>query len=405
MQPSSTPSSQVPLQKGLFQNGAWYCNCSPRLPAVQFTVRRDTPNKGRVFYTCQRKREDKAKCDFFLWSEDAHAAEMDSVSSNAHSEHVTPGPAPKRQRTLHESITPTPIQEKRQEKTPVTSIADLNRMLSGTDATSTTASSSTMKLGSPLSAKTNDNLDQLLSSDDEDELAHALQSALTQKMQSTPSASSKRKRPDVEEFSDFSAGEEDELAALADSSSQHKSKHQAVSYGTPTPGKTHTVENGMPTPLTEKPVRRVLFADAGAGSAKRPRTDDFTSIATSPLQGKQRSASPHSSPHSTPASSQEIGAGGKSPAANLTQEIMALLEGQKIDDNARRSVRGALDKHAARAKGLERGRDAARDAIKKAEARAASLQQRVADLENQRKLDAEARQKMRTDLMKLYRES
>lgn len=397
MRPSQAPttpsSGKVPLN-GLFRNGVWHCNCIPRLPAILLQVKKDTPNKGRSFYTCQKDKDKKNKCDFFLWAEDAHEREIGSVLTNSRSEtEGTPSRKPKkRQRTLHESITPAKEKRHWSEKTPVTSLADLNRMLNPGESTpSATTKSSTLKSSSTLKEGSDTALTPLFSSD-EDELARPdeLQPSATQ---NTPSVGSKRKRSDVEDYSDFSSGEEEELVALTNSSVQAQSKHRNA-FETPTTGRTTVkVENGMPTPLTEKPVRRVLFADPEVNTTKRSHTDNFGSVSTSVVQQSSQS------PSSTPSSSQQ------DHGKDVTQEVMALLDGQKLDSQVLRSVRSALEKHAARAKGLERGRDASREAVKKAEARVAELQQRIADLENQRKLDAEARIKMRSELMKLYRES
>lgn len=38
--------------------------CKPRKPALCLTVKKDSPNKGKRFYTCQ---DNPKKCDFFLW--------------------------------------------------------------------------------------------------------------------------------------------------------------------------------------------------------------------------------------------------------------------------------------------------------------------------------------------------
>ncbi|KAH7060748.1 hypothetical protein B0J12DRAFT_650008 [Macrophomina phaseolina] len=66
----STPSKQQ--QRGKFDAGVWYCDCVDNgapLPAAKFKVRKEGPNKGRWFWTCQKKGE--AGCGFFLWEEDA----------------------------------------------------------------------------------------------------------------------------------------------------------------------------------------------------------------------------------------------------------------------------------------------------------------------------------------------
>ncbi|KAI0842037.1 hypothetical protein F5Y06DRAFT_166646 [Hypoxylon sp. FL0890] len=405
MRPSqapSTPSGNKVLRKGLFRNGVWHCNCIPRLPAVLLQVKKDTRNKGRSFYTCQKDKDKKNKCDFFLWAEDAYEREVGSVLTNARSEaEDTPSRKPKkRQRTLHESITPAKEKRHWSEKTPVTGLAELNRMLNpGEDTASATAKSSTLKSSSTLKGDSSTAPQPISSSSDEEKdepirISNAKRQPSA--MPSTPSTGSKRKRPDVEEYSDFSSGEEEELVALANSSEKAQSKHRNA-FETPTTSRTKVkVEDGMPTPLTDKSVRRVLFAEPEVNNAKRSRTEAFASTSTSiPQQSSQ-------SPSSTPSSSQQ---GHGTTGKDVTQEVMALLDGQKLDNQVLRDIHNALEKHAAKAKGLERGRDASREAVKKAEARVAELQQRVADLENQRRLDSEARVKMRSELMKLYRDS
>ncbi|KAF3056624.1 putative px domain-containing protein [Daldinia childiae] len=377
-----SPSGKVPLN-GHFRNGIWYCNCIPRLPAIQYLAKRETPNKGRSFYACKKDRNKENKCNFFLWTEEAHTREVNNVLTNSRSEvEGTPSQRPKkRQRTLHESI--TPAKEKRQGKTPVTSLADLDCMLNP-DSPSATAQSSTMKTRSS-SKEAAKSVQKSASSDENDDLAHTSDDAQAQSDSApdTPSAAPKRKRSDVEEYSDLTSGEEQELVALANNSAQPQTK-QRNAFATPSGPRT-LIEDGMATPLTEKPTRRVLFADP-----------------SSPITPKRDLAASSTSP---PSSQQQQDPATPGKERELTQEIMALLYDQNIDGTVRRKIRSTLDRHAARAKGLERGRDASREAAKKAEARVAELQQRVADLENQRRLDGEARQKMRTDLMKLYRES
>ncbi|KAI1208860.1 uncharacterized protein F4807DRAFT_429759 [Annulohypoxylon truncatum] len=409
----STPSSKSPLN-GFFRNGVWHCNCIPRLPAVQFTVRRDTANKGRSFYTCQKDKDKKNKCDFFLWTEDAHEREIGAVLTNSRSEaEGTPSHKPKRQRTLHESITPAKEKRPEGEKTPVTSISELNRMLgrnqNGESAVSSATLQSETVRGSPSISKTPvNNTGGLFSSDEDSDEMDEIFKELSEKpvpsaTHGTPSAGSKRKRPEVDDYSDFSSGDEEVLATIADNSAKAQTRHRDACE-TPSANRTLVAEDGLPTPLTEKPVRRVLFADQG-GMGKRVRTDDNGSFSTPAASTSFASASTpkhtSASPSSTPSSSQ----GKSNPTTTITDEVMGLLDGARLDGDAERAVRAALDRHAARARGLEKGRDAAREAMKTAKAQIAELQARVAHLENQKRLDAGARQKMRTDLMKLYRES
>lgn len=55
-------------------------SCIPRLPARHFQVKKEGPNKGRWFYTCQGTKE--SGCGFFLWEEDAIARAVQVVMNN-----------------------------------------------------------------------------------------------------------------------------------------------------------------------------------------------------------------------------------------------------------------------------------------------------------------------------------
>jgi len=86
-------------EKGRFENGIWMCDCNPRLPAEHFQVKKETANKGRWFFTCQRSSSNRTKnshlhipvhheaasCGFYLWEDDAkprmEAAVLNGVRS------------------------------------------------------------------------------------------------------------------------------------------------------------------------------------------------------------------------------------------------------------------------------------------------------------------------------------
>ncbi|KAF2792237.1 hypothetical protein K505DRAFT_247135 [Melanomma pulvis-pyrius CBS 109.77] len=73
-------------QRGQFENGAWSCDCSPRLPAVHYQVKKDGLNKGRWFYSCQKPMSDENRCKFFLWDSDAKPREERALLNNSRSE-------------------------------------------------------------------------------------------------------------------------------------------------------------------------------------------------------------------------------------------------------------------------------------------------------------------------------
>lgn len=76
------PRSTAP--KGVFADGVWHCDCTPRLPAEHFKVKKESKNQGRWFYTCQN--QEPQRCGFFLWDEDARLREEGAVLNNSRSE-------------------------------------------------------------------------------------------------------------------------------------------------------------------------------------------------------------------------------------------------------------------------------------------------------------------------------
>ena len=64
--------------RGLFADGIWLCDCTPRQPAEHFKVKKEGPNKGRWFHTCQAQPDTK-RCGFFIWDEQSKLREEAAV--------------------------------------------------------------------------------------------------------------------------------------------------------------------------------------------------------------------------------------------------------------------------------------------------------------------------------------
>ncbi|KAF2727593.1 hypothetical protein EJ04DRAFT_581933 [Polyplosphaeria fusca] len=109
---------------GVFLNHAWYCDCNPRQAAVKFQVKKNTANKGKWFYTCQKPREDPQKCKFFLFVDQAKSREQYALQNNSHTESNTrpnvPAPPAPPVQPQHVSGPPPPY-------TVQTGPSDLNR--------------------------------------------------------------------------------------------------------------------------------------------------------------------------------------------------------------------------------------------------------------------------------------
>ncbi|KAH8676276.1 hypothetical protein BX600DRAFT_508440 [Xylariales sp. PMI_506] len=424
---SSSPPKEP--ENGYFTKGQWHCNCKPRLPAVQFQVRRESANKGRWFWTCQIPRTkgktgNPANCGFFLWDDEAKQREKGAVLNNSRTE-----PSPRKklvQTTLSASVKPRPEGPRHwTERTDVTPLAELERQVRGErSAPPVPVAAPAMQLDHGASAASSKTLDHdyaadLLSDMDEDLEEMVLATSSKPNNLRSTSAGSKRKQSEVEEeeedygLDDISSDEERLLVDITDSSTPPVGAKKRDAFATPATERRTNVDvaGGMPTPLlTDKSVRRVLFTEPEVSpSAKRQKIEDPGTSFSS-----EHSAVGGATPsRTTPTSSQEGPDAQTTPATlsaasslpNITAEVLSILRSQKLDDTVLRQVSGALERYAAKAKGLERGRDASRLAVRKAEAKVAQLQERIADLENRRKLDAEARLKLRRGLIDLYTEN
>ncbi|KAI8632371.1 hypothetical protein F5Y19DRAFT_472399 [Xylariaceae sp. FL1651] len=437
--PPKPTATIVRSTKGLFRNGAWHCNCSPRLKAVQKTAKRKTKNQGRTFYCCPVDKNEGNRCDFFLWTEDAHERARNSLLSNNRSEMTSPPQKPKKQMTLHESLTPRQDKRKLEERTPLTKLSELQSVVNGAStSTSSLAPAPALESSSKSSATAQGSTirgrreialswpdeDIYGTSSDEAEVDSptrsrstrngGLQPSMMPKTTITRAAGSKRKQPTGEDDNyDISSGAEEELAAIAEKSSETSRTLGRYRDAFITPNSQHVTDmkDGLPTPsLTREPAEQVcrrLFTETRESSsnsakntsnAKRQRVEDQSAATQSNAPTRAQSSTtvvtsttaPSSTPHglNTPSTS----------SAGLTQEVMDLLKDEKISESVRNAVRRTLNQHAAQAKGLERGRDIARNATKKAEARIAQLQAKVADLET-------ARVNCRSKLLNCYQES
>ena len=76
-------------------------NCKTRLPASHFQVKKEGPNRGKWFYTCQEPKG--SGCGFFLWDDNAKGREAHAVLNNSRFENDdlrTPADAARDKRTI-----------------------------------------------------------------------------------------------------------------------------------------------------------------------------------------------------------------------------------------------------------------------------------------------------------------
>ncbi|WYZ34759.1 hypothetical protein EsH8_I_001035 [Colletotrichum jinshuiense] len=372
----SHQSSNSSRFNGLFLEGNWYCNCEPRLLAKHQPVKKNGPNKDRLFYSCE-----KWECDFFLWEEDAETRAGEST--------LTLPPRPEETTlvaaadgSMAQVPTPGGGSAVKPAPRPTSTAAPAAPEAPPTPATQRSVARQRL-LNSYFSTRS--------------EQAPGEANGATGAAE-TPSRGRKRRVV----FESDSDDEEDEYGLGELSPDEEKAINEAVERSaqklrdaappsTPV-GQSATRGAAQPTPQT---VTRTLFPEA-----KRRRTDEApgsanVSFSTAPPSPATiRPSSPP--PASTPSREEE------QQQLDPTEEVMALLEGQKVDYATKQTVRGILERFAMKAKGLAKGRDSVRAALKTKDERIAELQERVTSLESRNRVQREEIADFKASIMDLY---
>lgn len=332
--------------RGLFADGIWHCNCTPRLPAEHFKVKKEGKNQGRWFYTCQQS--EPRRCDFFLWDEDAKPREEAAVLSGRRTEprrddgqdgwnagrgneQPHQGPAGKGLFARKEQQSETRDDESTDSPTPSPSN---NMNVSATNGTKRKAWDADL-----------DEDDFGLFGEDEKDIAEAAETAIetphkTQKMgiYATPATTAKRKLPWLEEPT--------------------------------TPATSKQTESYFDTP------------------SKPPTSSNSTSLDGNQLHTPAVAPTPANPASPSPPARQKDAL--VDPADNnssLTSEVLNALSSTKLPADTLANVRSILTRHDLRNQGVTKGRDISRLALKAKDAKINELQARIASLEAEREVE------------------
>lgn len=354
--------------KGVFADGIWHCNCTPRLPAEHFKVKKESKNQGRWFYTCQN--QEPKRCDFFLWDEDAKLREEGAVLNNSKSE-----PKSRQVPTAQEGW-------------------DAGRsrggMFAGIDPISMEGASTRQR------------------EDEESTEEGSPPPAYSSQQQGKGASKRKANAVMLDDDQDddllrwpLTGQEEEELVNAADS----------IMPPPETPRK--VAKTGIyATPVTTVEKKRTLpWQQVSAVNATTPttpslvgrqQTDYLDTPSTSPT--KAPSAIPDVAYGPTPTLQASIGTPQvKSPpppsrhrdalsnpadsSSALTNEALAALAGTSIPPSVLSNLRGILSKHDLKSQGVVKGRDISRLGLKAKEAKIVELQARIASLEAEKEVD------------------
>jgi hypothetical protein len=387
-------------------------------------VKKDSPNKGKRFYTCQ---DNPKKCDFFLW----FVFHPNGISNSPTYEHTRlrrhrEEEAMKRERDavlLYNSRSENGVTTSVRAKTPEPA-PPLN--LAGPKAAALTISQYFDRPGAPkrrifqgADAPRQDRPSESSDTDDDgvSKPSQTLHGSSSSKSPSSNSRSrpgeqaprpgraadpvtpaAKRKRSvflDDDSNDDLFGGDdlydsetERQLAAITDESARKQQRTRDAYDNT---SKAH---GGLPTPTSRRPGL-LIGHDERERSAKRQRQADSPSgLGEQTVWGNPETPTPYRKTDAlvaggakitTPETARETAA----PVAaedfpRIADEVMEMIYQQPVSESTKRTLRLAMERHEARVRGVVRGRDAARAIIAERDARIATLQERVVALENSR---------------------
>jgi len=362
------PRSSAP--KGVFADGIWHCDCTPRLPAEHFKVKKESKNQGRWFYTCQN--QEPQRCGFFLWDEDAKVREEGAVLNNSRSE-----PKSRQAPAAQDGW-------------------DAGRSRGG------------MFAGVDPMAKATD-IDPAKRDDEsmEDESPPPIYSS---QQHSNNSVKRKADTTNLDADNDSEDGllpwpltgqEEQDLIDAADSvAPPPETPRKAIKtgvYATPatTVEKTRTLpwlqesNNASDSPATPSALLRhqTNHLDSPSKQATKtlPPIPEHTYPPTPTLQASTRNTQPDIS--SAQGRYKDAFSNPADSASSLVTEALAALSGTAVSEDVLTTLRAILSKHDLKSQGVVKGRDISRLALKAKEAKIAELQARVASLEAERELD------------------
>ncbi|RMY04290.1 hypothetical protein D0868_07026 [Hortaea werneckii] len=351
--------------KGLFADGIWQCNCTPRLPAEHFKVKKEGKNQGRWFYTCQQQQE--KRCDFFLWDEDAKPREEAAVLSGKRTEpgavnsggQMQGGWNAGRGYGRYEPVAASNVNV-------VSDIGESNRQESAKP------SSPPPPYSSPQDQEQRSGLKRGANSagmDDEDEDAFSWS---------------------------LTAQEEQDLAKVAARTAPetpNKAQKTGV-YATPATSGKRKLPWEMPqqqqpaTPSTVGTNGKTVTDYFHQSPSKRPAafspiTEELEPVIETPH------AAPTPATAQTPTSARHHNAlvNPADSASTLTAEALSALSAVRLPPDVLSNLRSILSKHDLKTQGVTRGRDISRLALKSKEAKIAELQKRIESLEADMELD------------------
>lgn len=379
-----TPPSQKKPTNGLYQDGEWWCNCTPRQRAAHRETKKEGPTKGHWFHTCTMR----PRCNFFMWDDEAQLRENAILNATevVEREELPPRPTSTQKRlTSFYQVTPGSRRKTR----------DLGPDDS-TDSGSGSGSGSENEPG----------------------------------VMGTPCPPSKKRKrnalQDEDEFDldELDSDDERQVAAWVDTAPNSEPRQGAATAPlggvAVTPEITRTVDRfgGLPTPR----VARTLFPGDSA-SVKRQKTVSFedppdsasrpTATATSSDTPTKSSSSSNTVTTSPPIKSGDSpSTGPETPSAQtgdphgteVKAQVMNILHAQNLDSAVLSTISDILETSGRKTRGLIMSRDSTRSHAREKDLKISRLQERVTSLENKDRMNQREIADMKAKMMQIYKE-
>lgn len=374
--------------KGLFADGIWQCDCTPRLPAEHFKVKKEGKNQGRWFYTCQNA--EPKRCGFFLWDEDAKPREEAAVLSNSRTEPMG------RQSVGGE------VQE-------------------GWDAGRAARAARTDAMGARgairgrgLFAGVPDahNASRHVTDGDDERMPSPSpkQRSPPPPYTAMPSSSAGKRNAQQAGMDDeddeffpwpLTGQEEQDLANVADTAQTPKTPHKSLKTGVYATPATTVTKRRLPwldPEETPKATATALPSSSRVDSEAPETPSRSTGITAAPTTVQLAAPTPQPPPTRTnmttpspPARFKDALSNPADSSSSLTSEALETLEDIDIPPDIRDKLRSVLSKHDLKTQGVTKGREIARLAVKAKEAKIAEFETRIAGLENAKIAELQAR--------------
>lgn len=353
--------------KGLFDR-IWLCDCTPRLPAERFCVKKESPNQGRYFYTCQQTDQ----CGFFLWAEEAQVREASCVLNHAGND--------TRPRGGDEA------QEGWSAGRPLRTVRFASPTLSPTPAARTAGVKRSSHDAGFVENGNDDDYDDeswTLTSKEEEELARVADESIFQTPQKPRTSMGVYATPSSEHRSGKPQRSPRRLPWLADPATPISLKKSIRDYFATSPSKHKAVAAAAAAAEEEEeeiPPPTHLAPTSAAAAAEETTT---TTPPTPHHHQKQQQQLPEiPEPPSSPSPPTRFKDSLATSTENsLTQDVFGELHSIPLPPSTREKLRAILTQHDLRTQGVKMGRDISRAALKAKEARIVELEERIRMLE------------------------